>query len=73
LWGRLVKPRYPSSQQQQQEAVMENIHAAHKENSSGWFSAVAGMAARIKRQPAVRSRGLVVTPWSGRSPAGWSA
>ncbi|MEY4556690.1 MAG: hypothetical protein RL093_1809 [Pseudomonadota bacterium] len=52
---------------------MENIHAAHKENSSGWFSAVAGMAARIKRQPAVRSRGLVVTPWSGRSPAGWSA
>ncbi|MDQ3126635.1 MAG: hypothetical protein M3Q74_13655 [Pseudomonadota bacterium] len=52
---------------------MENVHAAHKEDSSGWFTAVIGMAARLKRRSAARSRGLVVTPWSGRSPLGWSA
>lgn len=52
---------------------MENIHGTHKEDSSGWFIAVIGMAARLKRQSDARSRGLVVTPWSGRSPAGWSA
>jgi hypothetical protein len=56
-----------------QEVVMENVHGAHKEDSSGWFVAVVGLAARLKRQSNVRSRGLVVTPWSGRSPAGWSA
>lgn len=52
---------------------MENMHGAHKEDSSGWLNAIAAMAARIKIQPVARSRGLVVTPWSGRSPAGWSA
>jgi hypothetical protein len=52
---------------------MENMHGAHKEDSSGWFSALAGLVARIKRQPVARSHGLVVTPWSGRSPVGWSA
>lgn len=52
---------------------MENAHTAHKEDTSGWFTAVVGMAARLKRQYDVRSRGLVVTPWSGRSPSGWSA
>ena len=52
---------------------MENVHGAHKEHSSGWLSAVTSMAARIKRRSDVSSRGLVVTPWSGRSPAGWSA
>jgi hypothetical protein len=56
-----------------QEVVMENMHGAHREDSSGWLSAIAGVADRIKRRPVVRSRGLVVTPWSGRSPAGWSA
>ncbi|WP_439475968.1 hypothetical protein [Brevundimonas sp.] len=52
---------------------MENIHGAHKEQSSGWFSAFVGVVTRIKRRSEARSRGLVVTPWSGRSPAGWSA
>jgi hypothetical protein len=52
---------------------MENMHGAHREDLSGWLSAIAGVAAHIKRRPVVRSRGLVVTPWSGRSPAGWSA
>lgn len=52
---------------------MENAHSAHKEDSSGWFTAVIGAAARLKRRSGGRSRGLVVTPWSGRSPAGWSA
>lgn len=52
---------------------MENMHGAHKEVSSGWLSAVAAVAARIKIRPVAGPRGLVVTPWSGRSPAGWSA
>ncbi|MDO9076841.1 MAG: hypothetical protein Q7U72_05245 [Brevundimonas sp.] len=52
---------------------MENAHAAHKEDYSGLLSAIAGAVARIKRPSEARSRGLVVTPWSGRSPAGWSA
>ncbi len=52
---------------------MENIHGAHKEDSSGWLTAVISLAARIKRRSDARARGLVVTPWSGRSPAGWSA
>ena len=37
------------------------------------FTAIAAMAARIKVRPVAGSRDLVVTPWSGRSPAGWSA
>ncbi|WP_284221866.1 hypothetical protein [Brevundimonas denitrificans] len=52
---------------------MENVHSTHREDSSGWFSAMVGVAARMKRRSDARSRGLVVTPWSGRSPAGWSA
>lgn len=52
---------------------MENMHGAHKEDSSGWFTAIVDVAARIKIRPVAASRGLVVTPWSGRSPAGWSA
>jgi len=52
---------------------MENAHAAHKEDYSGWFTAIVGAAVRLKRSSGARSRGLVVTPWSGRSPAGWSA
>ncbi len=52
---------------------MENAHSTHKELALSWLSAMFGAAARIKRQSDVRSRGMVVTPWSGRSPAGWSA
>jgi hypothetical protein len=52
---------------------MENVHAAHKEDSSGWFIAIVGAAARFRRRSGVCTRGLVVTPWSGRAPAGWSA
>ena len=52
---------------------MENVHCAHKQDTSRWLSAVIGMAARLKRRSDARSRGLVVTPWSARSPAGWSA
>ena len=52
---------------------MENVHGAHKEDSSGWFTAVIVTVARLSRRSDARSGGLVVTPWSGRSPAGWSA
>lgn len=52
---------------------MEDIHSTHKEVAMGWLSAAVDAAARIRRRSAARSRGLVVTPWSGRSPAGWSA
>lgn len=52
---------------------MENVHGAHKEDSSGWLTALVSMTDRIWRESRTRSRGLVVTPWSARSPAGWSA
>mgnify|MGYP000907664550 CR=1 FL=1 len=52
---------------------MEVVHATHKEHTFGWLSAAIGMAARIQRRTGAETRGLVVTPWSGRSPAGWSA
>jgi hypothetical protein len=52
---------------------MESAHSTHKQNPVGWFSALFGVLARIRRRSIARSRGLVVTPWSGRSPAGWSA
>jgi hypothetical protein len=53
-----------------QEVVMEEVH---KDHAVGWFSALIGAAARIRRQSVEGSRGFVVTPWSGRSPGGWSA
>jgi hypothetical protein len=52
---------------------MEGVHSIHKQNPVGWFSALVGALARIRRRSIARSRGFVVTPWSGRSPAGWSA
>ena len=52
---------------------MENVHATHKEDYSGLLTAIVSAVARIQRRSEPRSRGLVVTPWSGRSPAGWSA
>ena len=52
---------------------MEDVHSTHEQHALGWFSAVIGVAARIRRRSQARSRGLVVTPWSGRSPGGWSA
>lgn len=52
---------------------MENAHATHKEDYSGLMRAMGVALARIRRRSEVCSRGLVVTPWSGRSPTGWSA
>lgn len=52
---------------------MENAHATHKEDYSGLLSVVVDAVAHFKRRSEARPRGLVVTPWSGRSPAGWSA
>lgn len=52
---------------------MEDTHGAHKEHATGWFSALIGATARIRRASVEGSRGYVVTPWSGRSPGGWSA
>ena len=52
---------------------MEDVHITHKENTSGWLSGVVDLANRIKRRFGAGSRRLVVTPWSGRSPEGWSA
>ncbi len=51
---------------------MEEVHGAHKERTTGWFDTFIEAVVRI-RKDAGRSRGLVVTPWSGRSPGGWSA
>lgn len=52
---------------------MENVRGTHTEQSSGWFSTFVGVVTRMKRRSDASGRGLVVTPWSGRSPTGWSA
>ena len=66
---------------------MEEMHRTHKEPVWGWATVLADMFSRIglararteartaqgtttPRRPKVTS---VVTPWSPRSPAGWSA
>jgi len=52
---------------------MEDAHHTHKEHISGWLRAAIDRATRFRRGAGAESRGLVVTPWSGRSPRGWSA
>lgn len=52
---------------------MEDVHGTHKEHASGWRSAVINLATRMKGRAGADSHELVVTPWSGRSPRGWSA
>ena len=52
---------------------MEDTHGDRKEHAMGWLGALMGAASRIRQASAEGSRGYVVTPWSGRSPGGWSA
>lgn len=52
---------------------MEEIHRNHKDTAWDWLGALLGVAPRIKRRARPTSPKLVVTPWSGRSPKGWSA
>jgi hypothetical protein len=53
---------------------MEEMHKTHKDSAGSWLTALSELTARISGRPkAASSRGLVVTPWNGRSPAGWSA
>ena len=52
---------------------MEEIHHTHKETAWDWLGALIRIAPSFKRHPRPASRRLTVTPWSGRSPSGWSA
>lgn len=55
---------------------MEEMYRTHKEPVWGWVAVVAEMIAKSRRAPvrkASRKKASVVTPWSPRSPAGWSA
>ena len=63
---------------------MEEMHRTHKEPVWGWVAVAAEMIAKSRRpqsgatthapvRPAFNKAGSVVTPWSPRSPAGWSA
>lgn len=55
---------------------MEETHRTHKEPVWGWVAVVANMIAKPRRasvRTTPRKAASVVTPWSPRSPAGWSA
>ncbi len=58
---------------------MEEMYRNHKEPAWGWFGLVLALLdgfprRRRPRTPAAgRAPASVVTPWSHRSPAGWSA
>ncbi|MBU1348123.1 MAG: hypothetical protein KKA16_14375 [Alphaproteobacteria bacterium] len=57
---------------------MEDAHRTHKEPVWGWFAVLIavldGLPRRKRAAPAARRRAPgVVTPWSNRSPSGWSA
>lgn len=52
---------------------MEDVHGVHRERAVGWLSALTDAVARFGRQSKGDSPRHVVTPWSGRSPGGWSA
>lgn len=55
---------------------MEEMYRTHKEPVWGWVAVVAEMIAKSRRAPLhtmARKTTSVVTPWSPRSPAGWSA
>jgi len=54
---------------------MEEMHRNHKEPAWGWVGvALAVLDGFPRRRKAMcRPSRLVVTPWSQRSPGGWSA
>ena len=52
---------------------MEEMQRTHKEPAWGWLNTLIAAAPRIRHRPKAASPKLVVTPWSGRSPSGWSA
>ncbi len=57
---------------------MEEVHHNHKDAAWGWFGVLLALLdgfprARTRPQPRRRAPGMVVTPWSHRSPTGWSA
>ena len=52
---------------------MEEAHRNHKETAWDWLGALTGAFAEFKRRPRSVAQEFTVTPWSGRSPHGWSA
>jgi MYXO-CTERM domain-containing protein len=49
---------------------MEEAHRTHKEPAWGWVGLALSAITRLRRR---KPRVDAVTPWSRRSPAGWSA
>ena len=57
---------------------MEEAHATHKDAAWGWFAVLISVLdgfprSRSRPAKARRASAGVVTPWSARSPRGWSA
>lgn len=52
---------------------MEEVHHNHKETAWDWLGELMRFAPRPKRRARTASPVFTVTPWSSRSPAGWSA
>lgn len=52
---------------------MEEAHHNHKETAWDWLGALMAVTPRAKLRPGSAARRFTVTPWSGRSPSGWSA
>ncbi len=52
---------------------MEEVHHNHKETAWDWLGALMDAAPRIKQRTRPAARQFTVTPWSSRSPSGWSA
>lgn len=52
---------------------MEEAHRNHKETTWDWLGALTSVVAGIKARARPVERKYTVTPWSGRSPSGWSA
>lgn len=52
---------------------MEEVHHNHKHTGWDWLEALMRVAPRTKPRARRATSSFTVTPWSGRSPRGWSA
>ena len=52
---------------------MEEAHHNHKETTWDWLGALMAVVPRTKPRARPAAQEFTVTPWSSRSPGGWSA
>jgi hypothetical protein len=62
----------PEINSRPEEAEMEEMHRTHKDTAWGWVAALEDWR-RSRTRRRLRRNPRVVTPWSARSPANWSA